>query len=131
VASTSEIVKCLIDHGARLIARLVDGRTALHLAAARGDSDIVKALMDKSLANEEEEDEKETARKAARVLARSSGSTEKPVHDGDESDSEASEITLGSEDSDDSHTMGSFVKVDREKVQEAEVYLTDRWISTR
>jgi len=41
MASDVKIVKCLIDHGARLIARLVDGRTALHIAAARGDTAMV------------------------------------------------------------------------------------------
>ena len=41
MTSSVEVVKCLIDNGARLIARLVDGRTALHLAATRGDADMV------------------------------------------------------------------------------------------
>ncbi|CAH0050859.1 unnamed protein product [Clonostachys solani] len=51
--STAEIVQCLVDHGARLTARLADGRTALHLAAARGRVDMIKVLMEKSLENEE------------------------------------------------------------------------------
>jgi hypothetical protein len=61
-----EIVQCLIDHGARLVARLADGRTALHLAATQGNIEVVKALMKRSLTNEQEEAEKEEKRKAAK-----------------------------------------------------------------
>ena len=35
-SSTPEVLECLVDHGARIVARLVDGMTALHIAAARG-----------------------------------------------------------------------------------------------
>jgi hypothetical protein len=110
MASTVEIVQCLIDHGARLVARLVDGRTALHLAAARGSKEMVKALMDRSLANQEEEEERVEIRRAARKAEKVKANAEA---DGEMSDagSEASEITLDSEESD-SMTMGSFVKVD-------------------
>jgi ankyrin repeat protein len=67
--STPEVVQILIDHGARLIARLVDGRTALHLAALRGNVEMVKALLQKSEANEEINEEKISARRAARKAA--------------------------------------------------------------
>ena len=125
MTSTPEVVKCLIDHGARMIARLVDGRTALHIAAARGNTDMVKALMDKSLENEEEEEEKQEARRAARKAEREATDGPKALNgealdENDESDSEASEITLESEEDSDSMTMGSFVKVDKEK-ENAEV----------
>ena len=53
-----EVVQCLIYHGARLVARLQDGRTALHLAAARGRADIVAALLRRSAANEHKRDER-------------------------------------------------------------------------
>ncbi|KAK0126771.1 hypothetical protein ONS95_008352 [Cadophora gregata] len=121
MASTVEIVQCLIDNGARLIARLVDGRTALHIAAARGNVEMVNALMQKSEANEEEEDEKVEARRAARKAAQAAtGSTSKDGEEKDEEDisdaeSEASEIGLDSEDGSDSMTMGSFVKVAEDK----------------
>jgi hypothetical protein len=114
MASTPEVVKCLIDHGARLIARLVDGRTALHIAVARGNTQMVKSLMDKSLANEEEEEEKKDARRAARKAERRGDSKEE---DSDE-ESEAESIELGSQDTDtesDDMTMGSFVKIDKAK----------------
>ncbi|RDW70384.1 hypothetical protein BP5796_08781 [Coleophoma crateriformis] len=97
MASSIEIVACLINHGARLIARLVDGRTALHIAAARGNISMVRLLMLKSNANEAEEEERAADRRDARA----------------ESMSEASEISLGSDTEDDSVTMGSFIKVDK------------------
>jgi ankyrin repeat protein len=123
MTSTPEIVQCLIDHGARLIARLVDGRTALHIAAARGNAAIVKSLMDRSLANEEEEEEKKKARRAARKAERAATRDEEKVKDDEEDDasSEASEITLESEEGSDAMTMGSFVKVDDEKDQDEAV----------
>lgn len=113
MASSIEIVACLINHGARLIARLVDGRTALHIAASRGDLGMVKILMSKSLSNKEEEAEKEASQRDARA----------------ESESETSEITLGSDsesesesDSEsDSVAMDSFVKLDIEDWNNAEV----------
>ncbi|EPE25948.1 Ankyrin repeat-containing protein [Glarea lozoyensis ATCC 20868] len=117
MSSTPEIVQCLIDHGARLIARLVDGKTALHIAAARGNAAMVKALMDKSLENEAEEDEKKDAKREAKQAERKLQGLTMNIDDDDENDddasSEPSEITLGSEDSD-SMTMGSFVKVQTE-----------------
>jgi ankyrin repeat protein len=112
MASVPEIVQCLINHGARLIARLVDGRTALHIAAARGSKEMVKALMDRSLANEEEEEEKLEVRRAARKSKQKVDA--KGGDDMSDAGSKASEITLDSEE-DDYMTMGSFVKVDKEK----------------
>lgn len=50
--STPAIVQTLVDHGARITPRLVDGRTALHLAAERGSLEIVRILMAKSKENE-------------------------------------------------------------------------------
>jgi hypothetical protein len=125
MASTPEIVQCLINHGARMVARLVDGRTALHIAAARGSSEMVKALMDKSLENEEEEEEKQEAQRAARKAERDAVDDKKPLNGdavdaNDGADSEASEITLESEEDSDSMTMGSFVKVEKDK-ENAEV----------
>ena len=69
-SSSPEIVQTLINHGARLVARLADGRTALHLAAARGHVGIVKMILQKSEENEEEESKKEDVRKQARIAAR-------------------------------------------------------------
>lgn len=60
------VVQCLIDHGARLVARLQDGRTALHIAAAVGRQDIVRALLKKSAENEHLFRERKRAIKPAR-----------------------------------------------------------------
>ena len=86
VASSSlEIVQCLIDHGARLVARLVDGKTALHLACLRGDPRMVAALLKKSESNEEEEANKTDAKRKLRLAAKETQSAEDssmpPMHD--------------------------------------------------
>lgn len=65
MTSTSDIVKCLVDHGSRLTARLADGKTALHLAAARGSDEMIKILMEKSIENEELEEERQARRRKA------------------------------------------------------------------
>jgi ankyrin repeat protein len=107
-----------------MIARLVDGRTALHIAAARGNAPMVKALMNQSLANEEEEAEKQEARRDARRAERKAKGeiTDSDKGEGEEdANSEASEITLESEEASDSMTMGSFVKVDNEKKEEVSI----------
>ncbi|KAK6504385.1 hypothetical protein TWF506_002586 [Arthrobotrys conoides] len=68
LSSSPEIVDILIKSGARLTAQLLDGRNTLHLAAARGDPDIVKLLLLKSDQNEElkmEREDRERAEKHA------------------------------------------------------------------
>ncbi|KAK2765211.1 hypothetical protein FQN54_008910 [Arachnomyces sp. PD_36] len=52
--STLEIVQCLLECGARVVARVAGGFTALHLAAERGNADIVRAILQKSEENEAE-----------------------------------------------------------------------------
>lgn len=52
-ASSPEIVQSLIDHGAQITARMEDGQTALHLAAARGSVEIIRILCVKSDQNKE------------------------------------------------------------------------------
>ncbi|KAI1386921.1 ankyrin [Hypoxylon trugodes] len=121
-SSTPEIVKCLVDHGARLVARLADGRTALHLAAARGDAKIVKTLLEKSNANEEEEEEKEDQRRKARQLEHKASQVDEldKKTTADKSDKESEEDSDAelvdddmSEENDgvESVATGSFVKV--------------------
>lgn len=108
MSSTPEIVQCLVDHGARLVARLVDGSTALHIAARRGNAAMVKAILQRSEANEEEEARKEDLKKEARRAARQ---TEQKNKDPASSDVDAK----GDYDTDDADsdvmTEGSFVKV--------------------
>jgi ankyrin repeat protein len=120
--STPEIVQLLIQHGSRLVARLADGRTALHLAAARGNLDMVRMILQKSEENEEEEAKKEEARKQARIAARE---TSKPIQAEQTPEPSAdSDIEfVEEEDLDDdvqSTTTGSFVKVKEEEKKASE-----------
>ncbi|KAJ4286829.1 hypothetical protein N0V90_013081 [Kalmusia sp. IMI 367209] len=112
-SSSPEIVRALIDHGARLVARLADGRTALHLAAARGNVEMVKMIMQKSEENEEEEAKKEDIRKKSRMAARESKEKhQSTTSNGDESDMELIDKDEGDSDDDArTTTTGSYVKI--------------------
>lgn len=93
MASTPEIVQCLVDHGARLVARMADGKTALHLAAARGNVEIIRILLTKSNENEE-----------AEVRDRKSEEDfDENAEDGLEGSSQMGSVT---------HTSASYVKVE-------------------
>ncbi|MCJ1312534.1 hypothetical protein MMC25_006208 [Agyrium rufum] len=117
-SSSPEIVQCLIDHGARITARVIDGYTALHMAAARGEVEMVKSLLEKSESNEEEEAEKEDARKAERK-EKGEAATKKvegsQSDEDEESDDEDEEIdVVNSDDSDEegsTTTTRSYVRV--------------------
>ncbi|KAI1467469.1 ankyrin [Daldinia caldariorum] len=127
-SSTPQIVKCLVDHGARLVARLADGRTALHLAATRGDIEILKILLERSNANEEEEGDKlDRRRKARNATSQDTPQVETDEKSGHESDENSDTEMISDEESDRSndietvYTAGSFVKVDKdEKAEEDE-----------
>lgn len=131
MSSSPEVVKALVDHGARLTARLADGMTALHLAAERGNVEMIKLLMEKSIENEAEEEEKQDRRRKA---LREASKANEPVQQSEEqTDSEQEDDDMESdgelidgEDTDvDVHSIatGSFVKVkkDEEEGQDAEV----------
>lgn len=115
IGSSPAIVKCLVDHGARLVARIADGRTALHLAAARGEFEMVKILLEKSNANEEEEEEKRDQRRKARGEAAKAdedhNSSNNKIDENDEDDGELIDDS-SSDDGAQSIATGSFVKVD-------------------
>ncbi|KAE9978534.1 hypothetical protein EG327_007387 [Venturia inaequalis] len=118
MSSTPEIVHCLVKNGARLTARIVDGRTALHLAALRGDPKIIRTIMEKSEANEAEEELKIMRRKDVKAAAKeSSEEREEVTSDKASSTSESeddAELVDAEDSSDDgmqSVATGSFVKV--------------------
>jgi ankyrin repeat protein len=104
MTSTPEIVQCLVDRGARLIARLADGQTALHLAAARGATEIVRILMKKSNENEEAENRKTDDQKPTPM-------------DVDSPEDEDADYDEDEDDKDASHTSASYVKVDNEDAE--------------
>ncbi|KAL8950980.1 MAG: hypothetical protein Q9222_003014 [Ikaeria aurantiellina] len=130
-SSTHEVLECLVNHGARIVSRLVDGMTALHIAAARGSAPMVTTLLEKSEANEAEEDAKEDRKKAEKRAASQSADkhAENPdamVDDEDDEDEESQDndsaesmVDRSSEDEDVPMTEGSFVKVgDKKPVDE-------------
>jgi ankyrin repeat protein len=114
MSSTPEIVRCLVDAGARLVARLADGKTALHLAARRGDVEIVKILMDKSEANEAKEEERQDQIRKGKKT----GAAEEHMEEDEEKSEDDSDIDMvddededESDDDGESKATGSFVKV--------------------
>lgn len=97
MCSTPVIVQCLVDHGARLISRMADGKTALHLAAARGNVQIIRILLTKSEENEKAEDHDETS---------------KDDESDDSKDDSEDAIENGSDVDSVSRTSASYVKVE-------------------
>ncbi|RSM06944.1 hypothetical protein CDV31_008876 [Fusarium ambrosium] len=123
MTSTPEVVKCLVDHGSRITARLADGKTALHLAASRGNLEMIKILMEKSIENEEAEEERQDRKRQAAKRGDSDGKDEAPeeTHEPealDKSDEESDGELIDAETTDaDTVSMvtGSFVNVEKEK----------------
>ncbi|KAK3937074.1 Ankycorbin [Diplogelasinospora grovesii] len=121
MSSTPEVVRRLVDAGARLVSRLADGRTALHLAAQRGNVEILKILMEQSISNEAEYEEKMDQRRKAKAASREPTSDvdqdknkDEDMEDDDKEEDESDGEMIGDEESDeDGHSMatGSFVKV--------------------
>lgn len=125
ISSTPRVVRCLVEHGARLVARLADGRTALHLAAARGDAEMVRIILAKSAANEEEEGDRQDARRKviSGILDAASPQRQDTKSPDDEEDSISDGDLIDSADSDDgvnSVTTGSFIKIQDSNKAEAD-----------
>ena len=74
LAKRVDVAMDLIDAGARVTSRLVDGRTSLHLAAQHGLDHVVKKLLERSQANQKAEEEKKAAEEKAKAVAETSGS---------------------------------------------------------
>lgn len=133
--STPEVLKCLVDNDARIVSRLVDGMTALHIAAARGNVDMVTILLERSEANEAEEADKEDLKRAKKQEG--SQSANKRSNDEDATDEDEDESTDEDKDSDEemddtsseddtAMTEGSFVKVDDKKRSDEDALDNDR-----
>lgn len=140
MCSTPEIVRCLIERGARIVARLYNGLTALHLASHRGEVAMVQMLLDKSEENAAEEEKKEEARKVARRAAAGVDNTRdedvrmtQAAEDEDVEEIHSDDVMADDTDADDSMTEGSFVKVSQdtepkfedEKTDDPDVYDVD------
>jgi ankyrin repeat protein len=126
LTSTPEIVQCLIDGGARIVARLVDGKTALHLAAMHGQTAMVKALLMKSESNEEQEAEKEASRRSALVVDREHDQ-KMADSDRDDNSDEDSDVDMVDDESEngDATTENSVIKIDRNKPDDTHETLPD------
>ncbi|CAG8176675.1 unnamed protein product [Penicillium olsonii] len=105
MSSTPEIVQTLVDRGARMIPRMADGKTALHIAASRGNVEIVRILLIKSNQNEEEEFKKQEQLKEAtadKEMVTVESPADHPMDDASDHDGDVS------------HTSASYVKVEQE-----------------
>ncbi|KAJ5544996.1 hypothetical protein N7535_006615 [Penicillium sp. DV-2018c] len=105
ISSTPEVVEALLRRGARMIPRMADGKTALHLAASRGSVEIIRILLTKSNENEEAEAQKQDALKKQKQ----SETDSKPSVE-----QEDDEENYESDEDDASHTSASYVKVQHE-----------------
>lgn len=127
--STPEVVKCLVEHGARLTARLADGKNALHLAASRGDVEIIKILMEKSIENEEAEEERQEKKRQAAKSSKSDVKKEASRDEASEEDNDESDGEIVDDETTDvdavSMTTGSFVKVKQGEEDEVEDLVPD------
>ncbi|KAI9664804.1 MAG: hypothetical protein M1821_006252 [Bathelium mastoideum] len=110
-SSTPAIVKCLVDHDARMIARQADGRTALHLACARGNLEMIKILLERSEANEEAELEREEAMEAQSLSSSSDSSKDTDMIDAERAGTSDEDVDMKSA------TSASFVKIEHEREQ--------------
>ena len=98
LTGASEIACDLIDAGARMMARLVDGRTALHLAAQLGLGHVVEKLLERSELNKEEAEEE----KADKETKTGEATDEDDPMDGAKEDKdEAKSEDIGSDDDED------------------------------
>lgn len=123
MVSTPKVVRCLVEHGARLTAHLEDGRTALHLAASRGHVEMIRILMAKSIENEDAEHRRQSKRRRVAAGTSVAGGESKhnawdgaEAHDDDRcsqnSDGELTEVDP-TETGAASTTTCSFLKVDK------------------
>ncbi|KKY16671.1 putative ankyrin repeat protein [Phaeomoniella chlamydospora] len=117
LCGSPKMVQCLIDHGARLTARLVDGLTALHIAASRGEMGSVEALLHKSEENEANEEPRRAWRQPSPGVSRDPAeNSDIQTSDDDSNESDYDKLegrSIASRDT--THlTHGSFVRVENE-----------------
>lgn len=89
LAKSEAISSYLIDSGARITARLVDGRTPLHLASQLGMKDIVSKLLEKSKENEKKAEEEKAAAEAAAKEAQKDSDGDSEMGDKDDGDDDS------------------------------------------
>ncbi|KAF4552263.1 Hypothetical protein D9617_10g072440 [Elsinoe fawcettii] len=126
-SSSDEIVQALIDADARMVARMADGKTALHLAAMLGKTAMVGMILRRSEQNEEDEEAKKDAqRKSSSVepakeesltsadatdIKSSDKDQVKDEDEGDEIEEDDEDYDEDDSDDDGATSDGSYVKV--------------------
>lgn len=119
MTSTPEIVQCLVDRGARLIARMADGQTALHLAAARGENQIVRILLSKSNENEEAENKKTETMKTTPMEIDGENTSDDGVDKDDASQTSASYVKVEKDSTDE---VGPTYDIIEENALDPDIY---------
>ena len=102
ILSKAEDIACdLVDANARMTSRLVDGRTALHLAAQLDMPKILRKLLERSVANAEEarklEEEAKHVKKASKSVSQHDEGQEGSDNESDSSLRDSSEDDWSSE----------------------------------
>jgi ankyrin repeat protein len=113
MVSTPEVVKYLLQEGAYLVPRIADGQTALHLAAVRGDAEIMQALHQKNEENKkaaEKSKNDQSVEKGDESTQDSESSAES--EDGEVLDASDAESLVGSEVSAAASDVSAFLKVE-------------------
>ncbi|KAF6743504.1 ankyrin repeat protein [Ephemerocybe angulata] len=102
LSNAKEVALELIQAGARITARLVDGRSALHLAARYDQLEVIKKLLEKSAANEAEAKKDEEGKEDA-MDEDKKPNPERPSSDDDWSshDEDGKDIEMKDTDADD------------------------------
>ncbi|KAL5611825.1 hypothetical protein BROUX41_000600 [Berkeleyomyces rouxiae] len=110
--ASAEIVRALVGAGVRITARVADGRSALHMAVERGSAEMVRILMERSLENEDADQEKQLKRRRTLLQERASGA-ETEAKDGDDLSDSDGELVEADQSEVISLATGSFVKVEK------------------
>lgn len=121
MCSTLEIMQVIIERGARIVARIYNGFTALHIAAYRGNIEMVRMLMAKSEENQASNEVREQARKQTRratytISDQDALRTQDGREDDDETDDQGSDSFSATDEETESvegRTTGSYVDIRR------------------
>jgi ankyrin repeat protein len=100
LSKATDIACDLIDAGARISARLVDGRNALHIAAQLDQPVVVRKLLERSAINEKQS--KDSTTNDTEDIEEDKGIVERPSSEDDWSSEDGGVIALDTEDDDDS-----------------------------
>ncbi len=118
LSKVADIACDLIDAGARMTSRIVDGRTALHLAAQLDLPAVVRKLLERSAINKEKAEEEAAAKKEAEKKKKQEDKMDVDDEEGDEKDDEDDNDNDG-EDGDQDSSENDWSSEDEDKATEA------------